>query len=98
MCNLKKLVRNRNLKSRLHCIDTNATVKIFIFLGIIPRAIVHIFEGKEADEDQELKCLVSKILSSVCLEYKAGKLTEKSVNKRKKSLIFKSLTKHIDRF
>ena len=33
---------------------------IILFLGIIPRAIVHIFEGKESDEDQENKYIIYK--------------------------------------
>ena len=28
-------------------------VKLYLFPGLIPRAIVHVFEGKEAEEDED---------------------------------------------
>ena len=54
----KQDLGNRLPCKKIQIISVNSLILYFlkrksVFLGLIPRAIVHIFEGKEAEEDDD---------------------------------------------
>ena len=86
-----KTIEKVNFLSFLHCkiLPIFLTSYFPYFSGIIPRAIVHIFEGKEADEDQVCIILTESEVNAYfldCSKVKNHLLTFELLSRLQKSV------------